>query len=399
MFGTYLSLLVLLLVIASFMRGDFALTLIYLVVGALAGGMWWSRRALSRVEVRRQFNSHAFLGDSVKVNLRVHNRGWLPLPWLELRETLPVALLGPNSFHSVIHLGPRASASFEYSIEARKRGYYPIGPLSVFTGDILGLGESLQARSQPDSLVIYPRIIPFRAIDLPSQSEHGTLPHTMPIFEDPTRVFGKRFYAAGDSLRRIDWKTTASSGQLQVKLFEPSIAFETFVVLNLNAQDYHYRSRIDSQELAIVIAASISNWIVGKKQMVGMMVNARDPLSPDGRPQTIPVRRGKRHMMRLLETLARVESVDESVLLPLLQAQRYHLPWGTTLIVITGKAGDELLDDLHQARRSGQNVVVILVGGDASDAEARLRARAYGIPVFSIVSERDFRIWMQENVR
>ncbi len=41
----FLLLLVVLLVIAAFMRGDFALTLIYLVVGALAAGTWWSRRS------------------------------------------------------------------------------------------------------------------------------------------------------------------------------------------------------------------------------------------------------------------------------------------------------------------------------------------------------------------
>ena len=399
MFSSYLTLLVVLLVIAAFMRGDFALTLIYLVVGALAGGMWWSRRALAQVNIQRRFITHAFLGESVKVSLNVQNKGWLPLPWLELRETLPVALVGPNSFQSVIHLGPHASAKFEYSVEARKRGYYPIGPLSLFTGDILGLSDSLQAKSQPEALVVYPKIIPFTAVDIPSRSPHGTLPHTVPLFEDPTRVFGKRAYTAGDSLRRIDWKSSASSGRLQVKLFEPSIAFETFVVLNLSGEDYYYRSRIDSTELAIVIAASISNWIIGKKQMVGLMVNGRDPLAPNGRPQTIPPRKGKQHMMRLLETLARVESIDHSPLVPLLGQQRYHLPWGTTLIVITGKASNELLDELHQARRSGQNAIVILVGGDASDDAIRQRAKTLGIPVFSIATERDLKIWMQESIR
>ena len=49
MSGTFLPLLFILLLIASFMRGDFALTLIYLVVGALAAGVWWSRRAIAQV--------------------------------------------------------------------------------------------------------------------------------------------------------------------------------------------------------------------------------------------------------------------------------------------------------------------------------------------------------------
>lgn len=395
MAGMFLPLLIVLLLIAAFMRGNFALTLIYLVVGALAAGMWWARRSVTQVETQRRFSGHAFLGEQVKIQLDVQNKGWLPVPWLELRETLPVALVGPNSFQTVTNLSSRSRARFEYVVQARKRGYYPIGPLSLSTGDILGLSSSLRAVIPSESLVVYPKIIPFTSMDIPSQSPQGTLRHTLPLFEDPTRVFGKRGYTSGDSLRRIDWKSSASSGRLQVKVFEPSIALETFVVLNLNAEDYYYRSRIDSTELAIVIAASVSNWIIGRKQLAGMLVNGRDPLAADGVPQPIPPRKGKRHMMRLLETLARVEMTDNSSLLPLLQGQRYQLPWGTTLIVITGSADDELLEELYQARRSGQNAVLILAGGNTAEADARRRARAFGIPVFPIGTERDLNLWMR----
>lgn len=397
MLGTFLTLLFVLLLIATFMRGDFPLTLIYLVVGALAAGMWWSRRALARVEAKRRFNTHAFFGETIKIHLDVRNKGWLPLPWLELRETLPVALVGPRSFQTVTSLGPRADVQFEYSVEARKRGYYPIGPLSLTTGDILGLSNTLQGKKPAEALVVYPRIIPFTAMEIPSLSPQGELRHRLPLFEDQTRVFGKRGYVSGDSLRRIDWKSSAATGRLQVKLFEPSIALETFVVLNLNAGDYYYRSRIDSTELAIVIAASISNWIVGKKQMVGMLVNGHDPLSPDGRPQPVPPHKGKRHLIRLLETLARVESIDDSALVPLIQEQRYQLAWGTTLIVVTGKADDDLLDELYQARRWGQHSVLILAGRDIyGEEKVRRRAASFGIPVVSIATEHDLDLWTKK---
>jgi uncharacterized protein (DUF58 family) len=397
--STFLILLVALLVIAAFLRGDFALTLIYLVVGALVAGIWWSHRSMRQVLARRQFSSHAFLGEKIRIDLHIHNQGWLPLPWLELRESLPVALAGPNSFQSVIHLGPGADAKFEYSVDARKRGYYLIGPLSVSTGDILGLSDAVLAQSPAEPLVIYPKIVPFTSMEIPSHSPQGTLRHTLPLFEDPTRVFGKRGYLSGDSLRRIDWKASASSGRLQVKLFEPSIALETFVVLNLNAEDYYYRTRIDSTELAVVIAASVSNWILGQKQLVGMMVNGRDPLAAEGQPQTIPPNKGKRHLMRLLETLARVEIVDQSALIPLLQQQRYRLTWGTTLIVITGGLSNALLDELYQARRSGQNPLVIAAGTDTSEEAVYRRAKILDIPVYNIATERDLKIWMQESRR
>lgn len=399
MSGTYLPLLVVLVLLAAFMRGDFALTLIYLVVGALLAGLWWSRRALAQIRTRRRFQGHAFQGETIKVDLHVQNAGWLPVPWLEMRETLPVALVGPNSFQSVIHLGPRGEASFEYSVEARKRGCYPIGPLSVSTGDILGLRDSLQAVLEAEHLVVYPKIVSLNSLKIPSQSPQGTLRHSLPLFEDPARTFGKRGYVTGDSLRRVDWKATASTGQFQVKVFEPSIALETCIVLNLNAEDYYYRSRIDSSELAIVIAASIANWITENKQMVGLMVNGRDPLMGDGHPQPIPPHKGKRHLMRLLETLARIDSTDRSALAPLLQKQRYLLGWGTTLIVISGQANAELIQELYQARRAGQNALLILAGPDASDEATRAQAQAYGIPVSSISSEHDLRLWVQRSSR
>jgi len=100
-------------------------------------------------------------------------------------------------------------------------------------------------------------------------------------------------------------------------------------------------------------------------------------------------------MMRLLETLARVETVENSALVPLIQQQRYQLAWGVTLIVITGRLSDELLDELYQARRSGQNTSVILAGGDASAEAMRRRAKTFGIPVFSMATERDLQIWMR----
>ena len=395
MSGTFLPLLIVLVLIAAFLRGDFALTLIYLVVGALAAGMWWSRRALRQLDARRTFPERAFLGEKVQVQLRVQNRGWLPVPWLELRETLPVALVGPNSFQSVISLGPRAHASFEYWVDARKRGYYLIGPLSISTGDLLGLSDSLQLQSPPQGLVIYPKVISFPSAPIPSRSPQGTLSHTLPLFEDPTRIFGKRAYTSGDSLRRIDWKSSASSGHMQVKLFEPSIALETYILLNLNSEDYYYRSRVDSTELAIVIAASIANWIVEKKQMVGLLVNGHDPLTLDQSPQPIPPHKGKRHLMRLLETLARVDMLDSSAFIPLVQRQRYHLAWGTTLIVITGSASDGLLHELGEARRAGQNPVLLLAGRDADDDAAHRRAGVLGIPIFSIATERDLLAWSQ----
>jgi hypothetical protein len=64
--------------------------------------------------------------------------------------------------------------------------------------------------------------------------------------------------------------------------------------------------------------------------------------------------------------------------------------------VITGQASDDMLDELYQARRSGQNAVLILTGGNTSGESIRHRAKTFAIPVFTIASERDLNIWMQQ---
>lgn len=212
MSGDYLPLLIFLIFVAAFLRDDFAFTLVYLLVGVFLLGSWWSRRAIAGVTYKRTFYNHAFLGEKIKVELEINNTKWLPVPWLRIREGLPVQLSGPDSFNRVLTLTPRAREDFAYTLEARKRGYYPIGPLFISTGDLMGLGgRELQNEGETEYLTVYPKIVPLALLKFPSRSPLGTLRHTQPIFEDPTRVMGKRDYVAGDSLRRVDWKSTATT--------------------------------------------------------------------------------------------------------------------------------------------------------------------------------------------
>jgi uncharacterized protein (DUF58 family) len=393
----FLPVLLLLIILAATMRDDFALTLVYLFIGAAAAGAWWSRKALAQIEPERKVGAHAFLDEKVQVRLQFRNRGWLPVLWLNIQDELPVGLSSDPSFSLITSLRPGELAHFDYTLDARKRGYYAIGPLVIGSGDILGLHAQQQRQKASQYLTVYPKIIPLSSVKLPSHSPHGTLRHRQPIFEDPTRIFSKRAYTSGDSLRRVDWKASATSGQLQVKQFEPSISLETFICLDLNAADYPQRSRIDASELAIVIAASLAAWITAQHQTVGLLVNGQDPLVsadlPASLPHPLPANKGQAHLMRILEVLARVEITENSDLTALVQRQRYHLPWGTTLIVITGQASQPLLDELFQARRAGQDTLLILSGPSAYDPELARRAAHYGIPLVCIANERELDIW------
>lgn len=391
---TFLIVLAFALILVGALTGEsFVFNVLYLILGVFFIGRWWSSRAISAVSFQRKFEQRVFPGEEVAVQLELKNRSLLPVLWLHVHDLLPAEIMPSQSFEQVISLGPHESTQLTYVLEPYRRGYYPIGPLQMVGGDLLGLARDEVHESGPAYLTVYPRVAPLTGLKLPSRSPLGTLRHKQPIFEDPTRPTGKRDYVTGDSLRRIDWKASAAVGRLQVKQFEPSIALETAIFLNLNVEDYYYRRRIDATELAIVVAASVTNWVISQKQSAGLVTNGIDPLGPEGAAQPISPRKGRGQLMRVLETLARIKASEGRSFAGLIHQYRPNLSWGTTLVVITGQADESLFDEFFQAQRAGMDIVLILCGDVPGLKEARQRAKRFGIPVYFFWSERDLTQW------
>jgi uncharacterized protein (DUF58 family) len=385
--------LVVLVILAILTRETFVMVLLYLFVGASLLGRWWSGQVVNRLAFNRRYDHKAFPGETIPVQLDIHNNSWLPAVWLRVQDLFPIEVADGGGFQQVISLGPNEKTRLSYNLKAHKRGYYSIGPLHVTSGDLLGLSGDRQSEGGSDNLTIYPRVVALTEVKLPSRSPMGTMRHKQPIFEDPTRQIGKRDYQAGDSLRRIDWKATASTGRMQTKLFEPSIALETIIFLNLNLNDYHIRTRFDATELAIVVTASVANWVIAQRQSTGLIANGHDMLSTDSRPVPLTPRKGRGHMMRILEVLARIRAVETDPFPAQLRQQRVRFPWGTTLLVVTGSADAALFDELLQARRSGLNPVLLLCGEHPNHRQASLQGKTMQIPVYIFRTEKDLDIW------
>ncbi len=296
-----------LMILAAVLRQDPVLSVFYFLFGIFILGRWWSSRSLNNIAIVRKFSERVFIGQQIPVQLEISNKGWLPVVWLQVHDSLPVALISPNFFRQVVTLMSHRSLKLDYVLQANKRGYFSIGPIFYSTGDLWGLSKADEKKGSTANLIIYPKIIPLTRVNLPSQSPFGTLHYKNLIFEDPTRVIGKRDYQVGDSLRRVDWKATAVLRRMQVKQFEASISIETNIFLDLSPDDYDIRQRFVTTELAIVVAASLANWTILKKQSVGLCTNGLDPLAENQSPSPLPSRKGSSQLMNLLEILARIQ--------------------------------------------------------------------------------------------
>jgi uncharacterized protein (DUF58 family) len=398
-----LPLLAVLLAVAFFTRVNFFFYLLYSLFGIYFLGRLWASRSVAAVDVRRHHEPRMFYGESLAVSVDVRNRGWLPVLWLRLSDTVPFDLMGGPAFRRVLSLWPGEHQHHEYRLMGRRRGYYHLGPLVGQGGDILGTAAYEKRVGDDDWVIVYPRIVPLRDLGLPSQSPFGVLPSKQRLFEDPARIRGVRDYQPGDSLRRVDWKSSARVGQLLVRRYEPAIALETAIFLNMAGGEYPQAYRHTATERAIVVSASLAAHLAEQRQAVALATNGRDPLrrAPPA-PQTaataaLPLRKGREHLMNVLDLLARVELVaegEEAVpFLELLNRKSLALPWGSTVVAITSQEADGLMETLLVLRRRGLRILLVLTcpsrGFDATAA----RAAQIGVPTVRIWAEKDLDTW------
>lgn len=393
----FLPFLILLLAVAFFTRVDLFFHLLYALFSLYFLGRLWARRSTGAVLVQRHHDRRMFLGDTLSITVDIHNRGWLPVLWLQLSDAIPGELVVGQSFRHALSLLPRERRSLTYTVHGRRRGYYPVGPLATKGGDLLGTTTYEHRFAEQDFLIVYPRIVPLVEARLPSQSPSGVLPSRHRLFEDPARIRGVRDYQSGDSLRRIDWKTSSRVGTLQVRRYEPAISLETAILLNLNREDYPLRKWRSATELGIVIAASLATHLIEKRQAVGLATNGRDPLteSPDRSP-CLPLRKGRAHLMHMLDLLARVEAVDDlddPPFLDLVNRRSLALPWGSTAIVITARGVEGLSDILLALRRRGLSVTLVVTCPGHEFLTTVRQGEQIGVQVLRISSDRDMDIW------
>ena len=101
--------LIVLFAVAAFLRMDWVYYLVYLVGGVWVFSHIWMRRSLGRIQMVREMPTRAFAGEIIDVHVRLHNRSWLPLPWLQIQEAVPLDLKDQADYRSVVSLGGHAT--------------------------------------------------------------------------------------------------------------------------------------------------------------------------------------------------------------------------------------------------------------------------------------------------
>jgi uncharacterized protein (DUF58 family) len=373
-------LILILFVVAAALRSELFFYLLYIVVGLQVLVRFWLRRGARQISWRRRAPVAAFPGEHTTVEVELANDGLLPLPWLTLTESVAPALRNPPTIREVFSLGANERHVLAYTIVGQRRGYYRLGPLTLTTGDVLGLDERILSKPEHAAVTIYPTTLPLPDLGLPAALPYGTLATPQRLFSDPARPAGVRAYQAADGVRRIDWKTTAHAGAPQVRRYQPAIALETLIALAFSREEFGGRFAYDAMERALTAAASIATQLNQQRQPIGLCTTGVDAATnqPAG---AVPVGPGRANLIAMMGILGRLELAQTGDLPEVTNRAAAGLGWGSTVVMITGQRGPELISRLLPLQRRGLSIALIIT--EPTPADLGL-PRRYGITTYGL---------------
>jgi uncharacterized protein (DUF58 family) len=378
----------------------------YALLGVILLSRFLARQWIEGLTADRECNRVvAEVGDRVAVVVNVRNSSSLPVPWLIVEDSLPRTALTQKPARlkvegrriQLAQIGPHGTLPLLYQVTCQMRGYYQIGPLMIESGDLFGLHRRYRILTEPQFVLVYPKVIPLVGYDLSSRRPIGEIRMTHRLFEDPTRIAGVREYQRGDALNRIHWKATARTGTLHSRIFDASTVAGATIVLDFHQDTYPAQGEPHRSELAVTAAVSLANAVCQLGQQIGFVSNGRDAadrIRTEGwkhefrtrdaaqkdfgmedendrlQPVVVETQRGVEQFQRIREALGRLELTDGLTFSQLLIEAASRMPRDATVIAIMGDVSTESAIALGNLRRNGYAVtaIVVLQGGGGSES-------------------------------
>lgn len=362
-------------IIADRNAGLISLGLALLIIVAVS--TVWKNLSLIGVTYERHFDrTRVFPGEAVEMRVTIQNNKRLPLTWLRFRDQLPVPpdtndpfyslsgeLTGNYVLESVYSMQSRERVNRTATLRIPVRGFYRIGPVIYESGDIFTLFTREREHKYIDTLIVFPQIWPLVELGLPPKEPFGEVKVRHSLFTDPIRTRGIRDYSPQDRFRDVHWKASARRGSLQTKVYDPSTGMTLAVFLNVATFARHWMGfDPDLLERAISVAASICNYGIQQRWGVGLFVNGAFPNSDQ--PIRVQPGRSPDQLGNLLEALAAVTEFATGGIETMLLRESPHLPWVSTIIVVTAVVTEEILIALVRLREAGRRVVLLALGDD-----------------------------------
>lgn len=387
--------------------GNETLALCGLVLVSTALVAWLTSRHLrSSLAAGRFHHPRVFEEGICHVQLRVENRGRLPLLGIELRDAFPPGDIYRVNLMDRRVLRPHRGVAVQYRrVCARHRGVYALGPLQLRGADPTGLFPFATEIPEISRLLVYPQAAGLQFFPLLGD---GTLTRTgeeiLPEPGDSVEFRGVREWRASDGRRGVHWRTTARLGRLMAKEFDQDVITEVTIVLDLRRMALTGLGDHSTLEYAVRAASSTAQTAVEKQHLVQLFgLGGKERVH-------VPFGAGGRHLTQILDSLTLIRAEGDGDYVAEFDAVVPTLRRGATLLLIISAAAFDwprMEPMLRALEIDGVRVVAVVlddrsllalfkeqdrVHREGPDLEALIYGlRDLGAEIFTIAAREDVR--------
>ncbi|EFM12327.1 protein of unknown function DUF58 [Paenibacillus curdlanolyticus YK9] len=334
--------------------------------------------ALKRLSYSRQFDrTYCFEGDEVHMIETIANEKRFPLPWLRVESLLHASLqFGPEqsanlavstgqfmqNHRSFFSLLPMRRIRRTHRVKMLQRGAYTLSTVTLTAGDVFGMSATNKQFAFTEKLIVYPIPMLPEQSDWPARGWQGELSVRRWVVEDPFRRIGVRPYRAGDSMRFVNWRATARTGELQVHQLDTTADYQVLIVLNVEDHAQVWRDITDTAriERGIRLAAGIAEQLIHHGMEAGFAANAPMEDAPQTSIYAAPGS-GEPHLYVLLERMARLKIERLQPFAEYLHALSELLEPSTDMVIVTAYVDDRLYAAAEQLEAEGHRIVFQLI--------------------------------------
>jgi uncharacterized protein (DUF58 family) len=321
---------------------------------------------LNRIQLvlqRHLSGIRVFPGTRVVVSLTVENRGAATAPFLLVEDALSPELGSPARV-VVSGIPAGLDQTVSYSLVARRRGKYSIGPTSTSITDPFGLAF-VRVRDQARSeLVVYPAVEDIEPWRLGIRGAGAGESTVRQLYRSAAEFYTMREYVTGDDLRRIHWPSVARTGQLMIRQDESTRRSVATLFLD-NRSPALGGAGSPGFERAVSVTASI-----GRALFVGGFVVRFATVDAPGRPMTETV---------LLETLAAAAPARTAGMGAALAALRALGRTDTSLVLVAAPPSEsEVAGIARVGSQFGRKLAVLVYPANPAELPPQTAAELHG---------------------
>jgi uncharacterized protein (DUF58 family) len=357
---------------------------IFLLVLLVVSYFWLrilSRQVQGRLDKATQF---ARVGDFFEETFTVSNKGRLPLLMCEAKEDTDI----PDYLNNVkFSLPSWGTYTWHIRSKCRKRGQFRIAVLGTRIYDPLGFFSVTSELTDVKYLNVLPGLIELPNFQVLPRREPGLNTRRWFAGEPGLNASRVREYTSGDSLRHIHWHSTAHTGQLMVKEFDPDLTKtyyfnDVWIILDMHHDTDLGEDEENAAEYGITIATSLVKKYLDNEKKVGFMASGDHSF-------LFPPDNGVAHEQRINQALAMLKPAGEVHLESLITSQEERVEAGSAVIVITTADYGRLGNPLRRLLNRGSAITAILLdgvsfGGKTAAAETARALTAAHINVYTV---------------